>query len=84
MLSWGFWGFLNIVIVYDVSNEHLRPILYICTIEVGIVWVFCPSHCKVAVVSVNGGVVLLSYAIVPCAKDVPTVVSKCRAAYDRG
>ena len=83
ILSWGFWGVLDIVFVDDVSHEHLRPVLYICTVEVGIARVFLPSCCKKSVESVDGSVVLLSYTVVPCSHDVPAVVGEGGAAYDR-
>lgn len=77
-------GFLYFVSVHDVSEEHLRPGFLVCLAEVEVVRVFLPPRCDDAVMSVDGGVVLTSFAIVPCAFDVPACGIDCGAAYDRG
>ncbi len=73
MMSWDFYGFLDVVIVDDVSHEHLRPGLKVYEAVVDVVWVVLPSCCEVAVVGVDGGLVFSSFAVVPCAFDVPAV-----------
>ena len=77
-------GFLYFVSVHDVSEEHLRPGFLVCLAEVEAVRVFLPPRCESAVVSVDGGVVLPSFSVVPCAFDVPAIGIESGAAYDRG
>lgn len=84
MLSWGFCGFLDIVFVDDVSNERLCPVLLVCLTKVEVVWVFLPSCCEDTVAGVDGCVVFLCLAVVPCAFDVPAAVEERGAAFDRG
>ena len=84
MMSWGFYGFLDVVFVYDVSKEHLCPLLVVCGEDVDVVRVFLPSRGEEAVVSVDGGLVFPSLTVVPCALDVPAVVVNSGAAFDRG
>ena len=77
-------GFLYVVFVDDVSNEHLRPGLLVCLTEVETIRVFLPPRCDDAVVSVDGGFVFPSFSVVPCAFNEPAVGIEGGAAIDRG